>query len=205
MNLALEAKLRPKVIDLDAFTVQNCFEAGYGEPDRGHTIVLLHVGASLTTINIVANGTTAFTRDIANGGNAITEEIQRQLSISREEAEAYKCGGDGRGIVPREVPEIIHQVVDQLAGEVQPSLDFYLATSGDRQIAKIYCSGGTANVRSLLDAIHGRARVPVEILEPLKVADPDPKLVDPAALRGRDAQAAVAMGLALRKEKERAA
>ncbi|NJL17205.1 MAG: pilus assembly protein PilM [Nitrospira sp.] len=55
--------------------------------------VLLHVGASLTTLNILAGGSTAFTRDVVSGGNAITEEIQRQLGVSQEEAEAYKCGG----------------------------------------------------------------------------------------------------------------
>ncbi|MEM6958301.1 MAG: type IV pilus assembly protein PilM [Myxococcota bacterium] len=201
-NLALEAKLRPMVVDLDAFTVQNCFEVGYGEPAPSDTVVLIHVGASLTTVNILAGGTTAFTRDIANGGNAITEELQRQLSISRDEAEAYKCGGDGRGIVPREVPEIINQVVEQLAGEIQRSLDFYLATTGDGDLSRIYVSGGTANVRALLDAVHDRARVPVEPLDSLRVAEPDSKL-DPLVLQGRTAQAAVAMGLALRKEKER--
>jgi type IV pilus assembly protein PilM len=204
-NLAIEARLRPVVVDLDAFAVQNVFEVGYGQPAPHETVVLIHVGASLSTVNILSGGTTAFTRDIANGGNAITDEIQRQLAISREEAEAYKCGGDGRGIVPREVPEIIHHVVEQLAGEVQRSLDFYLATSGDRAISKIFCSGGTANVRALLDAIHSRARVAVEVLEPLKVATPDGKGVDPFALQGREVQAAVAMGLALRKERERAA
>ncbi|MCB9617251.1 MAG: type IV pilus assembly protein PilM [Sandaracinus sp.] len=201
-NLAVEARLKPLVVDLDAFTVQNVFETGYGVPAPGETVVLIHVGASLTTVNILADGTTAFTRDIANGGNTITEEIQRQLSISREEAEAYKHGGDGRGIVPREVPEIIQQVVDQLAGEVQRSLDFYLATSGDGDLARILVSGGTANVRALLDAIHDRARVPVEMLDCLRVAPPDSK-VDPMLLQGRTAQAAVAMGLALRKERER--
>ena len=202
-NLAVEARLKPLVVDLDAFTVQNVFEVGYGAPDPNDTVVLIHVGASLTTVNILSQGTTAFTRDIANGGNAITEEIQRQLSISREEAEAYKCGGDGRGIVPREVPEIMGQVVEQLAGEIQRSLDFYLATSGDREISRIYCSGGTANVRALLEAIQERARVPVEALDPLRVAQPDPRSVDPVVLQGRTVQAAVAMGLALRKERER--
>jgi Tfp pilus assembly PilM family ATPase len=63
-------------------------------------------------------------------------------------------------------------------------------------------SGGTANVRALLDAIHDRARVPVEMLDCLRVAPPDTK-VDPMLLQGRTAQAAVAMGLALRKERER--
>ncbi len=202
-NLAVEARLKPLVVDLDAFTVQNVYEAGYGAPAPEETIVLLHVGASITTVNILADGTTAFTRDIASGGNAITEEIQRQLGISRDEAEAYKCGGDGRGIVPKEVPELINQVVDQMAGEIQRSLDFYLATSGDREIGRIYCSGGTANVRALLDAIQERVRVPVAVLDPLLAAQPDTKQVDPVALQGRTAQAAVAMGLALRKERER--
>lgn len=201
-NLALEVRLTPKVVDLDAFCVQNVFEAGYGVPAPQEAVVLIHVGASLTTVNILADSTTAFTRDIVNGGNTITEEIQRQLSISREEAEAYKCGGDGRGIVPREVPTIINQTVEQLAGEIQRSLDFYLATSGDRDLTRIYVSGGTANVRALLDAIHERARVPVDLLDPLRVAQPDSK-VDPMTLQGRTAQAVVAMGLALRKEKER--
>lgn len=202
-NLATEARLRPKVVDLDAFTVQNVFEVGYGAPSATDTVVLIHVGASLTTINILSGGTTAFTRDIANGGNTITEEIQRQLGISSEEAEAYKCGGDGRGIVPNEVPSIMRQVVEQIAGEIQRSLDFYLATSGDRDISRIYVSGGTANVRALLDAIGARSRAPVELLDPLRVAAPDARTVDPMALQGRTAQAVVAMGLALRKDRER--
>jgi type IV pilus assembly protein PilM len=202
-NLAAEARLRPKVVDLDAFTVQNVYELGYGAPGPGETVVLIHVGASLATINILSDGTTAFTRDIANGGTMITEEIQRQLGISQDEAEAYKLGGDGRGIVPREVPDIINQVVDGLAGEIQRSLDFYLATSGDREISRILLSGGTANVQSLLQSISGRARVPVELLDPLRVANPDPKKVDAFSLQGKTAQAVVAFGLALRKERER--
>jgi type IV pilus assembly protein PilM len=203
-NLALEAKLRPRIVDLDAFTVQNCYETAYGAPPADQTIVLLHVGASLTTLNILSRGSTAFTRDVVNGGNAITEEIQRQLGISQEEAEAYKCGS-AQGIVPTEVPQIIKDVVDSLAGEIQRSLDFYLATSGDREIHKVYVSGGTANVQALHDEIADRCQVEVLPLDPLLVAQPDPKTVDPLAMQGRTAQAVVAYGLALRKERERAA
>jgi type IV pilus assembly protein PilM len=202
-NLAVEAKLKPRVVDLDAFTVQNTFEAGYGAPPPEQTVVLLHVGASLTTLNILAEGTTSFTRDIAHGGMQITEEIQRSLGISAEEAEAYKCGGDGRGLVPREVPEIIGTVVEQLAGEIQRSLDFYLATSGGAELSRVLVSGGTANIRALLDAIERRCRVPVERLDPLRVALPEGRHADPALVEARSAQAAVAVGLALRKEREK--
>lgn len=204
-NLAVEAKLKPRVVDLDAFTVQNAFEAGYGVPPPDQTVALLHVGASLTTLNIIAEGTTSFTRDIANGGALITEEIQRNLGLSAEEAEAYKCGGDGRGLVPREVPEIIGTVVEQLAGEIQRSLDFYLATSGGGEISRVLVSGGTANIRALLEAIERRCRVPVERLDPLRVAFPEGKGVDSALLQARAPQAAVAIGLALRKDREKRA
>jgi type IV pilus assembly protein PilM len=200
-NLALQAKLKPRVVDLDAFAVQNCFEVAFGAPQAGQTIVLLHVGASLTTLNILSGGVTAFTRDIANGGNAITEEIQRRLNISQEEAEAFKCGG-AKGLVPKEVPEIVAQSVEGLAGEIQRSLDFYLATSGDRDVDRIVISGGTGNVAALRDSVARRARVAVELLDVTKVAAPDTKRIDPLALQGRELQAVVACGLALRKDRE---
>jgi type IV pilus assembly protein PilM len=181
--------------------VQNVFEAAYGPPAADETIVLVHCGAATTTVNILADATTAFTRDIANGGNAITEEIQRQLGIGRDEAESYKCGGQGRGIVPREVPEIVNQAVDQLAAEIQRSLDFYLATSGDRDLSRICLSGGTANIQALSDTLRSRARVPVELLNASRVAEVDEEAQ--AELQGRETQAVVSIGLALRKERER--
>jgi len=204
-QIAAEAKLRPRVIDLDAFAVQNAFEVGYGGIPADQTIVLIHVGASLTTVNILSGGTTAFTRDIANAGNQITEEIQRRLSIGAEEAEAYKCGGDGRGLVPREVPAIVAELVDGLAGEIQRSIDFYLATSGEGEVHRIYVSGGTANIRAFLDAIERRVRVPVELLDPLRLAELPQQGVDIDLLRARAPQAVVAFGLALRKNRERRA
>ena len=85
---------------------------------------------------------------------------------------------------------------------MQRSLDFYLATSGDRSISRVYLSGGTANIRSLLDAIGQRARVSTELLDPLRAAPLGPKC-DPTQLQGRAAQAVVSVGLALRKERER--
>ncbi len=202
-QLLTEAKLKPRVVDLDAFAVQNCFEAAYGPPPAIETIVLLHVGASVTTINILSNGLTSFTRDITNGGNAVTEELQRALDIDRTQADQLKCqNGDGQAIPPQ-ADKIIRQSMEELAGEVQRSLDFFLATTSTQTIHRIYTSGGTANSPILASAIERRARVPVSLIDPLRAAVPDPKRLDLIALQGRTAQAVVACGLALRKERER--
>ncbi len=205
-QIAREAKLKPTVIDVDAFTVQNIFEVNYGIPAEG-TFALINVGATLTTLNILSGGVPAFTRDIANGGNSITAEIQKQLGISFEEAETYKTGGpngpQAGAVVPTEVPRIIKTVVEGLAGEVQRSLDFYLATSGEKEIQKIYLAGGTSNIPELASAVERRARTQVEQLNPFKEVTVDPREVNTDLLRMRAAQATVAMGLALRHDREK--
>src|SRR6185295_13409286 len=100
--------------------------------------------------------TSAFTRDVTIGGNAFTEEIQKQLNVAYEEAEAYKIGGMGgesaHEVVPEEVEKILHQVAEVMAGEFQRSLDFYLATSADATIARVYLAGGSGKIPTLAKA-----------------------------------------------------
>ncbi len=203
-SILREANLRPIVVDINAFTIQNIFENQQGLPDQG-TIALLNVGAAVSSLNILSGGVSAFTREIANAGNSITEEIQKQCNVPFEQAEAYKCGGGPTQIVPQEVHEVIQSACDGLAGEIQRSLDFYLATSGESEISRIYLSGGTAYLAPLCKAIERRARVSVTVFDPMGSLTVDPKFVNEAEMRARAAQMVVALGLALRCDKERRA
>src|SRR5438093_9193870 len=63
-----EAKLLPTVMDVAAFTIQNAFEVNY-DANAEEAIALINVGAALSNINIVAGGTSAFTRDVTVGSN----------------------------------------------------------------------------------------------------------------------------------------
>lgn len=207
-QLARNAKLKPMVCDIDAFTVQNLFEYSRTLP-QDQTIALINVGASLSSLNIIANGVSAFTREIANGGNGITEEIQKQLNVPHEHAEAYKCGGSASpddpsraGMVPEQVVQVIEAVSDTIAAEIQRSLDFFMATSGEGEIARIYVTGGSANLAALSRAIERRARVSVETWSPVEKLTIEAKEVDPMLVQTRAAQLSVALGLSLRKEKE---
>jgi type IV pilus assembly protein PilM len=199
-SVCAEAGLTPTVVDLDAFAVQNAFEVSY-ELAPGETVVLINVGAAVTNINVLAGGTTTFTRDVTMGGNAFTEEIQKQLNISYEEAEALKVGGQGESdaVVPQEVERVVQGVAEQLAGEIQRSLDFYAATAADHRISRVYLSGGTARIPAVFKAIEQRAAVPVEVLNPFKAIEIDNRKFDPMLVTQAAASAAVAVGLALRR------
>jgi type IV pilus assembly protein PilM len=196
-----EAKLMPTVMDVAAFTIQNAFEVNYdASPDEA--IALINVGASLSNINIVWGGTSAFTRDVTVGGNIFTEEIQKRLNVSQEEAEAWKIGSVGEGaheVLPHEVEAVLAEVADGVAGQFQRSLDFFLSSSADATISRIYLCGGAAKVSSLQKSLEEKARTRVELLNPFQRIIVDERRFDMEFLQQHSAEAAVAVGLARRR------
>ena len=197
-----EAGLEPVCVGIDCLTIQQCFELNYGYPP-GETVVLIDVGASTVNINVVANGITTFTRDIAMGGNQFTEEIQKQLNVSYDEAEAYKLGGergvDADSVVPQEVERVMGTVSESMASEIHRSLDFYMATSSEGRISRIYLSGGTAKVPALARTLENRIGVACELVDPFRGIQIDPKLFNLDYINAVRPLAAVAVGLGLRK------
>src|SRR5512143_2302831 len=199
-SVCAEAGLTATVVDVDAFAVQNAYETNY-EPSPQETVVIVNVGAAVTNLNVISRGVTTFTRDITMGGNAFTEEIQKQLNISYDEAEALKVGGQGEtdAVVPQEVERVIQGVAEQMGGEIQRSLDFYASTAADGKVTRAYLSGGTARVPALFKTLESRTGVPVEILNPFKNIEVDNKRFDPAVILAAAPSAAVGVGLALRR------
>src|SRR5215468_9312921 len=149
-----EAGLMPVAIDVAAFAVENAFEANY-QVGKQETVALVNLGAQ------VVNITTA--------GNQYTEEIQKALSISFDEAERIKLGGQGGGqdVVPQEVEQAMQSVTETVIGEISRSLDFFAATSSDTRIERVFLSGGAARVAGLKNAFAQRSGLPVEVMNPL--------------------------------------
>ncbi len=195
------AKLRPVVCDIHAFAVQNLFEASRGNLG-GETVAIINAGASLSSLNVISSGISAFSREIANGGNAVTDEIQRALGVPREQAEAYKCGDGRDGIIPDQVNEIVEGSCDAIAAEIQRSLDFFMATGADTTISRVFVTGGSAALGPLAQAIEQRSRLPVETWLPLDGITSMTKEVSQDLLAQHGLQFAVALGLALRRERE---
>lgn len=194
------AGLNPVVVDIDAFAVQNQFEINY-EISRSETVVLVNIGASVTNINVLANGISTFTRDISIGGSQFTDAVQKALNVSYDEAEALKLGGGGTdadAVVPQEVERVLQTESESIANEIQRSLDFYAATSADAHIARIFLAGGSAKIPALVKTIEGRTGVPVEIINPFRNVDISAGRFDPEYLRQVAPMAAVSVGLALR-------
>jgi len=197
-----EAGLQPVVVDVDVFALQNMFELNYQIPPQD-TVVLCNIGAGSVNINILANGVSAFTRDVSLGGNQFTEEIQKQLNVAFEEAEALKIGGHATGdadsVVPQEVERIIQGVSANMATELQRSIDFYTATSADSRISRVYLCGGTAKVQSLSRVLEAKLGIPVELLNPFRNIEIDKNQFDPDYIQDVAPIAGISVGLGVRR------
>jgi len=205
-----DAKLQPVVMDVAAFSVQNAYEAAYGTPSAAAPVALIHVGNAITHVNIIAGGISVFARDVTVGGAAFTEEIQRRLHLGHEEAEAFKIAlgepvAEGAAAVPAGVAPIVDEVAESTAAKLQRSLDFFLASAPEVVLSRVYLSGGSVKVEALVRHLKVRAKVPVEILDPFKKTVIDPARLDAAFVRAHAVDAAVAVGLALRRPGDRPA
>lgn len=196
-----EAGLMPAVVDVAAFAVENSYEANYDvEPDQ--VVALVNIGAQVVNINVIANGIPTFTRDITTAGNQYTEEIQKALSISFEEAERIKLGGrrgeDSQEVVPQEVEQAMQNITETVIGEIGRSLDFYGATSAESRIEKVFLAGGSAKVAGFEAAFKERTGYDVAILNPLNRMVPSSKF-EPEFLDEVAPALGVGVGLALRR------
>jgi type IV pilus assembly protein PilM len=197
-----QAGRTPVVVDVDAFALQNAYEANYGlEPQQ--VVVLLNAGASAININIVNGDQSVFTRDISIGGNAYTEALQKELNLSFEQAEHAKKGLPVEGVSTADVAPVLHAMTENVLLEIQKTFDFFKATAASDRIDRIVVSGGASRVDGLANGLRERFGTPVEAFdpfrkvafEPQKFGVTDPDSVMPAA--------AVAVGLALRKGGDR--
>jgi type IV pilus assembly protein PilM len=202
VSVIQDAGLSLAVMDVDAFALANMYELTY-DPDPDAAVALVDIGASVINIAVMNGSLPIFTRDITSGGNQYTEEIQKTLSVSFEEAELIKVGGRpgeiSRDVVPQEVEEAMREVSEQLLGEIQRSLDFYRATTSSSALQRVVLCGGAARVPGLDRMFHERIEIPVEIANPLGRLSVPGNVADPDLLRELAPALGVAIGLGIRE------
>jgi len=191
-----EAGMQLSVVDVDSFAVQNAFELNHDSgPDDIYA--LINIGASVMNINIVKDNITLFTRDVQMGGNLYTEEIQKQLGLSEEEAESGKMLA--RESNNRALIDVIMKVNETITLEISRSLDFYNSTANDDRITAIFLSGGCSKVYNLVSTISEKISLQVDAINPFAKLKFNEKDFDPEYLQEIGPLMVVPIGLATRR------
>ncbi len=195
MSCIEEAGLRPQVIDIDHFALQNTFEANY-PTDPSEAVALVDIGASSLKIVVVHDGVPVFTKDSAMGGNHLTAEIQKHLNLSYEDAETLKVGS--RDSIPQEVNELMQIAAENYASEIKRALDFYNASMGGASVSYLLLTGGGSRLPDLSALIEEEVRLPTQILNPFSSITYDPNVFSPEYMDAISSVASIPIGLAIR-------
>jgi type IV pilus assembly protein PilM len=185
----------PEIVDIDAFALQNAFEANY-TVDADAPVALLNIGATLMNININKGGMPLFIRDVSVGGNQYTDILQKELQLNFQEAEDLKLGKTG-GSEAEMVQPLLESITEMLIMEVQKTFDFFRETYPSETISQVLISGGTSRMIGLAEHIQATFGYPTEILDPFKSITIASK-VDTEKVMALGPALAVAVGLALR-------
>ncbi len=195
-SVIVQAGKQPALVDVDVFALQNAYEINYGVPSE--TVALVNVGASVMNINVVHQGASVFWRDVAFGGNQYTEAIQRELNLPREDAERLKRGERVGEHSLQNVLGILNSVSEDLAAELQKTVDFFVATSSVDRLDRLVLAGGSAQVLNLDEVLKDRFQVAVEVMNPFRNIRYSESEFDPEWINRHAPAMSVAVGLAVR-------
>ncbi|MEE8449944.1 MAG: type IV pilus assembly protein PilM [Thermodesulfobacteriota bacterium] len=196
-----EAGLNCLVMDVDVFALNNIYEANY--PPSDEVVALVDLGASVMKVNVVAEGMSAFNRDVPLGSQTLDREIQNQFNLSVEQAEAVKRGEEVEGIPPAEVETLVQNYAMGVVTEVENSFEFFLATPFGKAIDAILITGGGSKTKDLIPLMSERTGLPVEMLNPCALVDWDKRKYSEEQILDVAPFISVGMGLALRRIKEK--
>ena len=197
-SILSQAGLVPTALDIDAFCIQNAYEINY--PINGNEITaLINVGASTTNITVLKGTNPLFWRDIQAGGNNYTDTLQREMSLTNEQAETIKKGESVEGVRAEQAIPILNAVTEEFGAELKKNLDFFRVTTGESTLHKMVLSGGGTQVPNLDRYLSQFFGIPVEIMNPFSNIQIDEGEFPQDTINRLAPNFAVAVGLALRK------
>ncbi len=199
-NILNEAKIAPKIIDLNVIALSNVFEEVFRDnlEEYSQGSLILDLGAQSSKVIIYKRGGPIFTKELSIGGGLVTEEIQRQMGVSYEEAEDLKTSGDQNGNLPTEILTIINTQVDQQVAEIKKNINFYITQGSAEKVEFCFVTGGNSLLPGLVEklaAVTGLEVKRIDVSSGIKVEEKKAE----QGLESFSAISAVAIGLAMRK------
>ena len=189
--------LQAAVVDVEAYAMERAFQLVLPQlPDSGEleTVAVFDIGATMTTLNVLHNGRTVYTREQLFGGKQLTEEIQRRYGISMEEAGLAKKTGE----LPDDYEtEVLQPFKDSVVQQINRSLQFFYGSTQFNEVDYILLAGGSAGIDGLPELIEEKVGAPSSVANPFTDMTLANK-VNANAIAGDAPALMIACGLALR-------
>ena len=188
--------LTARVMDVESFAIENAFAllAEQLKTPRDGLVALVDSGATMTTLYVLRNGRTIYSREQVFGGKQLTDEIMRRYGLSYEEAgQAKRQGGLPEGYQT----EVLEPFKEAMVQQISRLLQFFYAGSEFNRVDQLVIAGGGASIAGIDRMLEDQIGVPTMVANPLANMTLGPR-VQPHALAQDAPSLMIACGLALR-------
>ncbi len=185
-----------KVVDVEAFAMENAFRliADQLSVPKDALVAVVDVGATMTTLIVLKNQRTIYSREQVFGGKQLTDEVMRRYGLSYEEAGLAKRQG---GLPESYEIEVLDPFKEAMVQQISRLLQFFFAGSEFSRVDQVVLAGGCAAIAGIADMVEENLGVPCVVANPL--ADMSLSGRVQAQSLAQDASALmIACGLALR-------
>ncbi len=185
-----------KVIDVEAFAAENSFRliSDQLSVPKDALVALVDIGATMTTLNVLRNQRSIYTREQVFGGKQLTDEVMRRYGLSYEEAGLAKRQG---GLPESYELEVLEPFKEALVQQDSRLLQFFYAGSEFNRVDQIVLAGGCASIIGIAEMVEEQIGVLTAVANPLANMSLSSRVK--AQALAQDAPALmIACGLALR-------
>jgi len=195
--------LRLAAIDIPAMALLAYTDLRHPWDSRGCS-VLLDLGHTRTGIHLFQDRHLCFTRDIAIGGSDISQALADVLHVDSRQADDLKerLGVAGAGPEGEKIRQILEQVLERIAVEVQRSFDYYQAQFRDASFAAVRLCGGTALLPGIARYFSEALRLVSSVDLPWQAVPLDPGAGRTAGIENRGPLFSTAIGVATRQTRQ---
>lgn len=191
------AGLTAKVVEVEAYALERSFQLVSNQLAGGREnliVAVVDIGATMTTLSIMRNGTTIYTREQVFGGKQLTDEIQRRYGLSVEEAGLAKKQG---GLPDDYELEVLEPFKEGVVQQISRSLQFFFAAGQYSEVDYILLAGGTSSIPNLDRLVQQKLGTPTLVANPFADMSLSNK-VNAGALASDAPALMIACGLAMR-------
>lgn len=188
--------LAAKIIDVEAFAMENAFRliADQLSVSKDALVALVDVGATMTTLNVLRNQRSIYSREQVFGGKQLTDEVMRRYGLSYEEAGLAKRQG---GLPESYEIEVLEPFKEAMVQQISRLLQFFYAGSEFNRVDQIVLAGGCASIPGIAAMVEEQIGILTSVANPLANMSLSSRVQ--AQALAQDAPALmIACGLALR-------
>ena len=190
------AKLVPRVVDVEVYAMERAFGLIIDQLglDEDYTVAIVDIGSTMTTLSVLNDGHTIYTREQLFGGRQLTEEIQRRYGLTMQEAGLAKKEG---GLPEDYEQEVLEPFRDAVIQQVTRSLQFFFSSTQYNDVDHVVLAGGVAALVGLAQAVEDKLGTPTTVANPFKGMAVSSR-VNAVALANDAPAMMIACGLAMR-------